>query len=136
MTRMDSARFCTPVPAAGHTPADRETTYDTIADALATQGWCVLRDYFPAAGLDALTQRIDALWQQDALAHAGIGRGVDNTANATIRRDATRWLERGDAAEDMLLDAMEELRHALNRRLMLGLFSYEAHFAVYDAGAF
>lgn len=34
------------------------------------------------------------------------------------------------------MDAMEDLRQLINRELYLGLFSYEAHFAVYEANGF
>jgi SM-20-related protein len=47
-----------------------------------------------------------------------------------------RWLHPDDPAEAAYLAWMEQLRQGLNRRLFLGLFDYEAHFAVYSAGAF
>lgn len=125
-----------PIPAAGHNSGNEEAAFDLIADALATQGWCVLRDYFAPALLDALTLRLRELEAEDALTPAGIGRGADNTENFRIRRDLTRWLENKHATETALLAEMETLRGALNRRLMLGLFFYEAHFALYDTGAF
>lgn len=115
---------------------DMSATCDAMAEALAGRGWCVVQDFFDAPLLDALRSRLEALETQQALAPAGIGRGADNAENARIRRDHTRWLERHDAAEAAFLSQMEFLRHELNRRLMLGLFLYEAHFARYDTGAF
>lgn len=136
MTPRALAPLYPPVPAAGHNSGDDDATYDAIAEALATQGWCVIRDYFSAEELAALTTRIDTLQAEEALHPAGIGRGSDNIAHPDIRRDVTRWMERKDPTETALLDRMETLRHALNRRLMLGLFFYEAHFALYESGAF
>jgi SM-20-related protein len=55
-----------------------------------------------------------------------------------IRRDQVRWLE-PDAvspAEARYLETLEDLRQAINRRLFLGLFGFEGHFAVYPPGAF
>lgn len=132
-----AAPLFAPVPAAGHNSGDKEATFDAIADALATQGWCVLRDYFSPEILIALGTRLDHLRDEAALTPAGIGRGADNTEDEAIRRDITRWMERNSHdSEALLLNEMEELRQALNRRLMLGLFFYEAHFALYESGAF
>lgn len=125
-----------PLPPAGHNSGNPEATYDAIADALATRGWCAIRDYFSPDLLDALTERLRQLQEAEALTPAGIGRGTDNTDDRRIRRDVTRWLERKDASETALLAEMETLRQALNERLMLGLFFYEAHFALYESGAF
>lgn len=125
-----------PVPAPGHNSGDAAAAYDTIADDLARQGWCVLRDFFPAALLADLQSRMAQLEAQDALTPAGVGRGSGNIENRAIRRDRTLWLERKDPVEAALLQQMETLRCELNRRLMLGLFFYEAHFARYGSGAF
>lgn len=113
--------------------ADR---YDVIADALSRQGWCVVRDFFPEELLTGLRQALLSYYDDNALTPAGIGRGGDNTENRDIRRDVTRWLGRYSDAESLFLDEMELLRLELNRRLMLGLFFYEAHFAYYGKGAF
>jgi SM-20-related protein len=53
-----------------------------------------------------------------------------------VRTDAIRWLGPDDPAEAAYLAWMERLRLGLNRRLFIGLFEYEAHFAVYDTGAY
>lgn len=125
-----------PAPAAGHNSGDRSAAYDAIADDLARQGWCVVKEFFAPTLLDALVARLSALEAQRALTPAGVGRGHDNTADRAIRRDATLWLEKRDAAETAFLGEMDVLRGELNRRLMLGLFFYEAHFARYGSGAF
>jgi SM-20-related protein len=125
-----------PSPPVGHNSGDSGATFDAIADALATKGWCVLSDYFTPVMLEALHQRLMQLEASDALSPAGIGRGSDNLENPDIRRDQTLWLETQDAAEATFLNEMRVLREALNRRLMLGLFFYEAHFARYNSGAF
>lgn len=111
-------------------------TCDTMADALAERGWCVIQNFFEPSLLDALRTRLETLEAEQALTPAGVGRGADNTENARIRSDHTHWLERHDITEAAFLSQMELLRHELNQRLMLGLFLFEAHFARYDTGAF
>lgn len=73
---------------------------------------------------------------------AGIGRALDHQVNPFVRSDEIIWLdpENGLASDGaplrFYLEWMENLRRALNRRLYLGLFDYECHYARYDKGAF
>ena len=73
---------------------------------------------------------------------AGIGRASDHQVNPFVRSDEIIWVdhENGLASDGSplqhYLDWMENLRWALNRRLYLGLFDYECHYARYDKGAF
>lgn len=133
---MASAPLYTPLPPAGHNSGDTGATYDAIADALATQGWCVLSNYFAPALLTDLQTRLTYLESQQALTPAGVGRGSNNVENSDIRRDHTLWLEQQDTTEAAFLTQMHVLRQELNQRLMLGLFFYEAHFSRYGVGAF
>lgn len=67
---------------------------------------------------------------------AGIGRREDHQHNHKVRRDRTLWLNGATLAQCHLLEEFERLRLLINRQLFLGLFDLEAHFAVYDPGAF
>lgn len=109
-----------------------EANFDHIADALATLGYVVLADCLPVALSEALRQRINPAL--DSFQPAGIGRGRQHTLAAAIRTDTLRWLLPDSPAESAYLAWMEQLRLGLNRRLFMGLFDYEAHFAVYAAG--
>jgi SM-20-related protein len=53
-----------------------------------------------------------------------------------IRTDQTFWLNGKSPAQGEILSLMDDLRQQLNRELFLGLSSYEAHFARYQAGGF
>lgn len=104
--------------------------------ALADQGWAVTRTCVPHDLCEALRAQAIDLHTSDKLTRAGIGRADDFTIKSDIRRDKTRWLSRDDAVEAAYLDVLEGLRVRLNRALYLGLFSYDAHHAVYEPGAF
>lgn len=109
--------------------------YDLIAERLRGPGWV----YLPA-GLDT-TLALDLLQDlhrqpEDQWRQAGIGRRQDNHTNELIRRDATCWLGGHSDAQQRYLAATEALRLELNRRLLLGLFDYECHYARYDSGAY
>lgn len=109
---------------------------DRAADALAAKGWVVLDDAFSPSLVGALRADLRALQEKDLLAEAGVGRGDDHLQAETIRRDLIHWITGRSAAEKAYLAQMEALRLSLNRRLFLGLFEFEASFAVYPPGAF
>lgn len=107
--------------------------YDEIADALAGPGFIILDGVFPQQLTLGLVDLIEGGAQ---LKRAGIGREDDYQLDNSVRGDAIQWLEPGVAVVTEFLSAMDKLRQALNQRLYLGLFDYEAHFASYSPGAF
>ena len=108
-----------------------------IADRLAEHGWSVTESALPVAVLDELERSCRALWEGEALRPAAIGRGGEQQVLPDIRGDHIRWLDDcpPNAARSAYIDAMSRLRHMLNRTLLLGLDSYEAHYALYPQGA-
>lgn len=107
-----------------------------IADDLYVQGWSVCTDYVPEDLRAALLADLAAQEEAGRLTLAAVGRDTTQTVETTIRNDRTLWLAGRDAASAAYLDLMGRLRLDLNRRLILGLFEYEAHYARYDAGGF
>ncbi|GGX38586.1 2OG-Fe(II) oxygenase [Saccharospirillum salsuginis] len=109
--------------------------YDTIANGLREQGWIHLQhgidDALALALLQDIHQHDSEQWDP-----AGIGRRQNHHTNELIRRDSTHWLNGATEPQQRYLAATEALRLELNRRLLLGLFDYECHYARYDAGAF
>lgn len=114
---------------------DDEGVLDGIADALADTGYCLLHDALPDELSATLYQRIAHL-RSDQFYRAGVGREQDLQLNSEVRRDRIHWLEGDDPSETAYLGWMERLRCGLNRRLFMGLFDYEGHFAHYPPGAF
>lgn len=112
-----------------------ESLAERIAMALATQGHCLIDDALPEdLARDLATSCIAA--PAAAFKAAGIGRLHAHQHDAAVRSDAIRWLDPARAPDDAYLQAMEDLRAALNRKLFLGLFDYECHYARYEPGAF
>ncbi len=103
--------------------------------ALEEQGWCVIDDALPEAIVAALANECAAA-RPTEFKPAGIGRRDDYQRDTTIRSDRIRWIEPSLDAGQQYLALMDELRGALNRRLYLGLFDYECHYARYEPGAF
>ena len=112
-----------------------QTNWNWLA-ALADQGWAVVHGLVPKDLTRALFTEAQAEHEDDRLERAGIGRVDDHTIDTGVRRDKTRWMDRSTDAQTRYLSLMEDLRLVVNRELYLGLFSYEAHFAVYEPGGF
>ncbi|SDL91231.1 2OG-Fe(II) oxygenase [Maricaulis salignorans] len=102
---------------------------------LTRQGWSQ-QSLGDTALLTALREEAVMLWQEDELRRAGVGRASDHELVREIRRDKTRWFDGSSPAQRGWLDFAESLRLQLNQRLALGLFSFEAHYAVYEPGGF
>ncbi|MCP3127456.1 2OG-Fe(II) oxygenase [Shewanella sp. KJ2020] len=112
-----------------------EAMLDVIADALVDKGYVFLTDLVPAHISQVLLEKIQST-QAHELKAASIGRGVEQQLNPDIRRDRIQWLEEHNEPDSQYLELMTQLKNGLNRRLFMGLFDYESHYAVYQPGAF
>lgn len=118
-----------------HANIQVEPVFETIANELYSQGISISDHAIPVEVLQALKARLNEMGQAD-FNTAGIGRSQDHEKNAAIRRDKIHWLDVSNPLEKQYLDVMNELQQFVNRRLFMGLFSYESHFAHYDIGDF
>ena len=116
-------------------PPFNEATLDKIADALVGEGYIILNDFLPGDLTLALRAEFNKLRTGDLTA-AGIGRQTDFQLQETVRTDKIHWISPTTTATTEFLAHMESLRAGINRRLFLGLFDYESHFAFYPVGAF
>ncbi|MCL1090483.1 2OG-Fe(II) oxygenase [Shewanella profunda] len=112
-----------------------EAMLDVIADALVDKGYIFLTDLVPHHISQVLLDKIQTTDVHELKA-ASIGRGVDQQLNPDIRRDRIQWLEEQNEPDVLYLDLMTQLKNGLNRRLFMGLFDYESHYAVYQPDAF
>lgn len=108
-----------------------------IIDDLAARGWSRLDNVLPASLTHELAEECRKRARAGALNPAGVGRGQGLAVREGIRGDSIQWLEHGQSApSDGYLQAMDELRSALNQAFYLGLEDFECHFASYPPGAF
>ncbi|WP_237046122.1 2OG-Fe(II) oxygenase [Aquipseudomonas alcaligenes] len=108
-----------------------------IIDDLAARGWSRLDNVLPATLTHELAEECRKRARAGALNPAGVGRGQSLAVREGIRGDSIQWLEHGQSApSDGYLQAMDELRSALNQAFYLGLEDFECHFACYPPGAF
>ncbi len=109
---------------------------DRLIDGLVADGYAVLPGALPAElvhGLHAAALARDAAGE--AL-NADIGRGDAAASASHVRVVRSAWLDGRGEAEAQFMALTEDLRIALNRSLMLGLFEFESQFLIYDAGGF
>lgn len=107
-----------------------------LAGQLTAQGWAILTDWPGAECIAALEAAALRHIEQDRTRPAAIGPIDKAIIDRGQRRAYLRWMAGSDAAETAYLDAAEALRLALNERLYLGLFDFEACYAIYPPGGF
>lgn len=122
-----------------NTPLDeqrgQQQLFDTIARDLVDKGFSIT----PNALSPELAQ---GLWghatnlENQQFDPAGIGREQDQTLNRFVRSDEICWINGETDIGKRWLEWAQSLQAFLNRRLYLGLFSFESHFAHYGSGDF
>ena len=112
-----------------------ETLFAGIASDLREQGYSIRPAALPADLAEALYAHQLGLSGDDFTA-AGIGRGNDLMQNNFVRTDEICWINGESDAGRQWLGWSGALQQFLNRRLFLGLFSFESHFAHYAPGQF
>jgi SM-20-related protein len=126
----------------GNSAADRPPrgpdTCERIAMRLAEAGWCVTPDFISPRLVEQLCAEAESIRDAGGFRPAGVGRGAGLEVRTEVRTDRVSWLEpltAGAAARQYLL-MLEELRLAINRELLLGLFDFEGHLAIYPPGSY
>lgn len=109
--------------------------HEIIAEALQQQGYAIVAEALPPALPDALFSYLNSL-QSREFNPAGVGKDKGFHHNPFIRGDEISWLDPHDPNTRAYFVWIENLRLTLNRRLFLGLFDYECHYARYPKGGF
>lgn len=105
-------------------------------DALATVGWFAQQNFLSPALCESLAADLKNQQRAGFMQQAAVGRGQDRVLATDIRTDQTYWLNGETPAQAECLSLMDHVRQQLNQSLYLGLASYEAHYASYQAGGF
>jgi SM-20-related protein len=116
-------------------PEENEVLFESIAQDLIQTGCSINEGAIPLALADALEKEVIGL-SGDKFKKAGIGRQQDFVRNETVRSDEIAWISEDSEAGQAWLEWAEQLQAYMNRRLYLGLFSFESHFAHYASGDF
>jgi SM-20-related protein len=121
------------LPSIGGVSTRDETLFSLIANDIENQGYSIRTEALPeelAISLWSYLQTMEAM----KFKSAGIGRGDEYLENEFIRSDEICWITGETEAGKKWLDWTSNLQSSLNRRLFLGLFSFESHFSHYGPG--
>lgn len=110
-----------------------ETLFSLIAQDIEKQGYSIRPGALPAELSSSLYFHQQSM-SADKFRNAGVGRGDDFLKNDFIRTDEICWITGNSTAGQQWLDWTANFQTFLNRRLFLGLFSFESHFAHYRPG--
>ncbi len=114
---------------------DSEPLFSRIGEDLLQKGYSINPAALPPGLAEALLQHLHSMSLR-RFEPAGIGREQDQTLDSSVRRDEICWITGESAAGRQWLAWTAQLQRYLNRRLFLGLFSFESHFAHYPPGAY
>lgn len=109
--------------------------YEAIATDLLCKGFSIRPNALPEPLAKALWQQVHGLSQRE-FEQAGVGREQDHMLNAFVRSDEICWITGETETGADWLTWAGALQGYLNRRLFLGLFSFESHYAHYAPGHF
>jgi SM-20-related protein len=131
---MNEGQAVSSPPAVGQASGNSEI-FERIATALERDGYVILPEALPVGIADGLFLDLQSLGDED-FQRGGVGRQDNYQLNRLVRTDRICWLEGKSPVVRDFLDWIEVLRRELNRRLFLGLFDYECHYATYPVGAY
>ncbi len=112
-----------------------EILFQKIAVDLEQQGYSINPAALPFALGEALNAHLGVM-NEEAFNDAGIGRGEQFLRSEFVRSDEICWITGESQAGRDWLQWAARLQQFLNRRLFLGLFSFESHFSHYRVGDF
>lgn len=112
-----------------------ETLFALIAGDIESQGYSIRPCALPTDLSISLSRHLQDMSSQK-FERAGIGRNDEYLRNRFVRTDKICWITGESEAGRHWLEWASDLKEFLNRRLFLGLFSFESHFAHYGIGDF
>ncbi|HKJ83835.1 MAG TPA: 2OG-Fe(II) oxygenase [Mariprofundaceae bacterium] len=114
-----------------------DTGIKGIVDDLAEQGWSCRDGLLSNDMSDALRQEAWQGWHASRFRQARVGTGRTKQLRNDIRNDHVQWLDPLSLteAQQHYFNLIRGLQKAINHDLMMGLHTFEGHFAIYTPGA-
>ena len=112
-----------------------ESLFESISDDIVEKGYSIRLNALPENLTSLLLQHVIELPDEN-FKRAGIGRTKEHLINDLVRTDEISWITSNSVASCAWIKWSESLQAYLNRRLFLGLFSFESHFSHYAKGDF
>lgn len=115
--------------------SDDTSLFESISNDIVDKGYSIRPYALPENLTSLLLQHVTELPDEN-FKRAGVGRAKDHTINNFVRTDQICWITSNSKAGYAWVKWTASLQDFLNRRLFLGLFSFESHFAHYAKGDF
>lgn len=115
--------------------AENAFLFESISNDILNKGYSICPYALPQNLTTLLLKDITEL-PTNHFKRAGIGRATDYVINDSIRTDDISWITSNSEAGCAWIKWATSLQDFLNRRLFLGLFYFESHFAHYTKGNF
>lgn len=112
-----------------------ESLFENIVDDLVTKGFSIQENGLPDFITHALLSCQSAI-SENEYQTAGIGRAEHYQKAESVRGDEICWITGSTSEGALWLSWCEAMQRYINRSLFMGLFSFESHFACYEAGKF
>lgn len=105
---------------------------------LHSEGYAIIPNALLPEVCSAVRKEVRHLQDLGLFRAAGIGKGESHQTHLGIRRDGTLWFDPKQltSVQKPIWRALEEIRQTVNEELMLGLWEFEGHYAIYAPGAF
>lgn len=111
------------------------TLFESIANDIAAKGYSISPYSLPESLSELLFEHIQVIPAEN-FKRAGTGRATKHQLNDFVRTDEICWIIGESAAGSAWINWADAFQRFLNRRLFLGLFSFESHFSHYAKGDF
>ena len=115
--------------------SDEESLFERFALDLQADGYSICPNALPSGLTQEICEQLYGL-DHDEFSSAGIGRQNRHMKNEFVRTDRICWFTGETETGRRWLDWADRLQTYLNRRLFMGLFSFESHLAHYGVGDF
>lgn len=109
---------------------------EKIVKDLINQKFSIINQIFEDHLLNLFYNEIQKIDLEEDLENAGIGRNKSYMIEKNVRSNKIKWLDGNNHSQKLLFKNLENIRLELNKNLMLGLFDFEGHFAIYKNGDF
>jgi SM-20-related protein len=103
----------------------------------ASQDYFIWDDFLTTAETALITADYQSLYDRGLFQLAGTGNGARNIA-PEVRSDESYWLnpQALTSAQNIFWKRLEEIKHALNERFFLGLWSFDGQYSRYPKNGF
>jgi SM-20-related protein len=114
------------------------TQFETIANALATDGIAVVDDFLSREEVQSIIAEDDFKNGLLRFKRAGIGQAQEHQINESVRGDFIQWIDPAKSSSpiQIYLQRMNELRGFLNESLFISLKDIEVHKTIYPPGSY